>query len=549
MAGLLSLTPLLPILVPLLGAIVIPLLPNADNRGSLRLWGYVAVLVLTGLALGGVGLWDLGIIRAIGPAGSNWDTRLALLWTPLGLGTAVLLTTTLLLAQIGRMAPPRTASYVSITLTLLAAAIVAMGAANLLVLCLAWGVPSVGILLLRMAPEQDSSVADAPPSVWASVISTALLVLGATVLMSEQKGALILVQVQPGLGLIALTCAVALRLYASTRTVTSGRFWQIAVIELLMGLYLWARIVVSLQAHQSAVVDRTGWAAGVLVAIGLFAYLIRKPVAARTPLVLHWLTVAIIAPLLDPARGLAVSVLVTVQLASAMLAMHVRDGTESGPFGAVSYLEAIVGASLAGLPLTIGFIIHWILLQIALGHSVWLTVWFSISFGLVAFPFWQRSLDLVKSAPRWKMGPAGAFRALAVVSIAGLIVTSLGIYPGLASYLWMRGPVDLGALSYRQLISGTGVELVVLVVGAGLVPGLAALAVMSRVDQVPRGIASRYRALRRSFDVDVLHDIIALRIQRGLSSANGIVRAGEASLMVGWTILWGVALVYYIISR
>lgn len=541
-------TPLLPILIPLAGAAIRPwrFLPH---RGvPLLRWLYALIIALTGLALGLV--WLLGPtswqLPAVEPYLNGAPT---LVWSPLGFWAGGLLIFILLAGQLPRVGRPMAAEHACSRLVMLAASMGVFSAGNYVALAMAWNAPLLVLLLLRALWPDGEAERPTPREVWNALFSGGLLVLGSVALIAGQGGSMALGQAQRGLGLSAMTAAVALRVFGWPGAGGLRRRWELYLMALVTGLFLWLRIGMALQgAGPSASPGVAMGAVLVLTILGLLGALHQRPGRALPYVLAHWLVLALLAPLLDPTTGLVASLLIALLLALALLVLRIYQTSSLSAMrlGRIPYLVA--WASLGGAPLTIGFVAHWLVVRSAWeAGAAHLGVWLLVGYVLNAFPAWVQGRAWMLDTPAEEAEHSPAYAVLAASGMAALPLMALGVAPPLASALWPQGPAELGILAYGRLFAGVPVS-AFWPWAVALAPLLTGLAVQLGVARVPMPHLRPFYRSRRLVNADWLYAVAREQVEQVLSLLSSGLRALEGPLALAWVLLWGIALVYYMVS-
>lgn len=541
------LIPLLPILTPLVGAIAC-LLPLGDRAATRqRRWFYVAVVALTGASVLFVrvqGTLMLGMSTQV----PYFYLPLALLWTPLSFWAALLLFGGLVIGQVSRLHLPLARENAGFRLVLLAASLGVLAAGNLVSLNLAWGAQLVVLLALRAMWSGSAAERPGPWAIWSSLASTGCLMVGAVAVMAHQNGAALKVEVTPGLPLLALAAAVGLRLVGWPRAGALRRSYEVYLMSLVSGLYLWLRIGLSLNADAPLLVGGIGVAL-VVVVVGVMGALHRTPGRALPFVLGHWFILAMVAPFFDPQRGFVASMLIAVHVAICLLVLRIHHTSGAMPLrlGRAPYLAA--WASLGGLPLTAGFIAHWLLLR-----SIWnagashLVFWVLLSYVANAIPAWSQVRMGAEDVSKDEIPSAAGWTPFASMAIAAILLVVLGVYPALLSALWPRAPLNLGVLEHGRLWEGLVAPTRALIAATLLAPLVAGLTLHPRV-ALARGISLQpFYRFRRTVNAEWLYAVIREQVEGVLATLGRGFEALEGSFALGWALLWGIALLYFMVG-
>lgn len=535
----------LPIIAPLIGipicaSLKYPLFGKLTRRAA-----YAAVLGVTALAIAAV--WARGgtIAPEIHPEVGYLAMPASPLWSPLGYWAATLALFVLLIGQLTEPVRPLTAARSAQYLIIVSATMATVSAGNAVSFVLAWCVPQWLITYLRVSqsegPERTSRW-----DTWAGFASMALAILGATAATSEQSGTLYLVEIGPGLAFTSFALAAGLRLLSWPLAGGRGRWWQLHALSLVTGFFLWLRLGIALNVESPLASYPL-----VTVIVGLAFGLLIGPREEESRVVPYgfgyWLAIALLAPVLDPETGFAVSLLVGTQLMLCLLVLrgyltpHTETWTNRLP-GLVAW------AALSGFILTSGFIAQWVFGQICLrvGGIALLTV-ASVGYLVAAVPLWRRLAGMLNDRPE-ERSPSGAGRLPYVFLVVSGILIVLGLWPGGLVRLWPDIRVGLHALEYGPLWGESGADRLALFLAVLLMPGIAGVLSL----RTPRTLDAAKALIDRA-ENSIRGEWLYLLGQRALARATSALRTGlqvlEESLPLAWCLLWLVALVYYLLQR
>jgi hypothetical protein len=540
-----TILPALPILTPLAGALICAI-PRYPIAGRLARRGvYAVVLVLTAISLAMVWAGGDAVVASAGPQ-SGYLAYLAMpLWSPLGYWAALLVLAVLMIGLLADLERPLAAARSVHYLIVVSATMATVSSGNSIGFVLAWSIPQWLILYLRVS-QGESSGRTSRWDTWAGFGSVALVVLGATAATMEQGGSPYLVEIGPGLAFASLAIAAGLRLLSWPLIGGRGRWWQLHAMSLACGLYLWLRLGIALDSDGPLVSHPTATVALVL-ALGLLI----GPREGQSRVVPYgfgyWLALALLAPLLDPESGFAVSLLIGTQLMLCLVILRGYLEPAAGTwFSRVSGLVA--WASLSGILLTSGFAVYWTFGQICLTTGgVPLLMIASVSYLVAALPLWRR---LTLPAEIYPDGaPARLTRpfGVALLAVSGVLVL-LGVWPGVLEWLFPEIRVGLAIFGYARLWGEAAPDRVTLFLAIFLVPGIAGL--VGR--RAPQLLDAPHRWMRW-IEQRVRGEWLYLIGQRALALVTGSVRTAleslEGSLSLGWCLLWAIALIYYLLRR
>ncbi len=535
---------LLPIIVPLASIPACAAIQEHDAGRVTRRMVYTAALAMTAVSIALTALPGTSP-QTLGSAAGYLATPTAPLWSPLSYWAASVLMLVLFLGQLTQLQRPLTAARSMHYLITLSATMAAVSASNAISLALAWSFPHLLVMYLRSI-QGEATVRSSRWDTWSSFVSLALVVIGAVALSAEQNGTLYLVAIGPGLAFTALAAGAGFRLVSWLLAGGPGRWWQLHAMSMISGFYLWLRLGIILHAEQP-LLGNPGLAVPIALALGL----IIGPREGQSRVVPvgfgYWLALALLAPALDPDTGFAVSLLTATQLTLCLLILR-RSSDDVSETQIHSIPRMIAWGALSGVIFTSGFVAHWAFGQICLrvGGPGLLAI-ASIGFVLVAIPLGRRLLWAPGTLLQDRLLAARNSGAIAGVVVAGLLVL-LGIWPGVIEKIWPDIRLGLDALEYGQLWGNTAADTLALFVAVLVVPmgaGLAARRLPRAQDMLYSWIVRVEQGLRGEW--------LYLLAQRALAWVTRLVHHGleavEESLPLGWCLLWGLALVYYLLQR
>jgi hypothetical protein len=534
----------LPALVPLAGAVLLSSWPLRNARSLNRRAAYTWTLVFTAVA---VFLTRGREAVVTAPATSPGFLAHAggPVWSPLSYWGASMLLLVLIVGQLVDMQRPLSLDHCAHYLVALSATMGTLSTSTLIGLVLSWAVPHYLVTTMRTA-QSDVTVRHSQWDTWAGFGSVALLVVGAVATTAAQRGSLYLVQVGPGLAFGALAGAAALRLLVWPLAGGSGRWWQLHANYLTSGFFLWLRLGIALDAN-TQLLSRPALALVLVLMLGLIA----GPRQGKSRVVPYgfgyWLAIGLLAPALDPARGFSISLLVATQLLLSLLILPDSPATwrDEQPRHWAAW---VAWGSLAGLLFTCGFAIHWAFAQICYRTGGLGLV------GLASLAFLVNALRLGRylihppAMPATQRDETTPPRGtLKLLPVAALLVL-LGLWPGVLEHVWPDVRIGLGALSFRSLWGSSAGERAALFVATVLVPASSIL-LTRRLPELMPELQNRLHWLNARIQDDWPY----LLAQRLLGWITGVVRAVlvtiEQVLPVAWSLLWGLALAYYLLQR
>ena len=547
-----SILPLLPFLIPLIGACLVgvPLPGRAAFR--VRRWLYVSILLGTCVLLIIAGVRGADTIRL--PFGSpliEYSQALEFSFHTLALCFTLLLVGAFALVGISRLARPVRRLEAASLLILTGAGIGACSAANLLSLCLAWGLMDLALLILNIAGAPEESIPHAIRQAWGNLASTMILVV-VTVLAAAQYGEgrfseFTLAGVPRGL----LVSAALLRLGVYPLPGNTKHRWEASLISLCAGGTLWLRIA----NPSSPALAMSGWliplGGWTLLGTGILAALSPDLATALPYMLLNGTVIIILGPLLNSVAGFPIAFLSAINLGLCLALVHMDGPVQSvRPFGAWAHSPLVIAlASLVGWPLTLGFVARWSFLRLC-----WVTelpglfLLGAISSLFASLPVWRRFRQLLhkdeqqRIAPRWDMWVA----LVSAFLIAALLI-AIGLYPALLEHIWPRG-TEFGLPSLKVLFSGNAELLGLLILGTALGPLLGGYALQRVLVNAPNRLSRVLDLLGALLAFDWVYTTVERILGRLGNLAEKVSLAVEESLYLGWTLVWSLALILYLIE-
>lgn len=558
--------PLLPLLIPLGGMVLVWALPDRASWprqdqesldkprfGQPKRWIYTTALagaLFAFLVLYGV--------RATGFEYHLWPVAWALVdpmvLAPdaLSMGLASLFIVSLLFISLSMLYRPMERFE---SVTMLGLVVTGLGtilAGNLLTLAFFWAVTDVALLIMGLVRAPSESVTRVTRAILGNVVS-ALAMLGAVVLTGLEGGA-------TGFGALALSpnavrlvmIAGLLRLGLYPLPGSLQRRWEVLLICLCMGGYLWLRLgrlaVIPLPGAEW-LIPLLGW---LLMVIGLLALLARD-LSAALPLVFgSGIASLVLAGLLGPGVGAPAMVLMTINL-GASLALLLVDAQVRAipPWGRYARLPLLVGlASVAGWPLTLGFAAHWSLFQ-ACWYSGYRLVILQASIGylLVSVPVWQRLRQIsreIRSAgplPHWQV-----VLALACAALFGAALLVFGLGSRLLAPLWAGVPYVVQGSVAGSTASSRIAMFIALLATAAIVPFLGSYA-LQRYWLYGRGarFAPAGAMLGNILELDWLYAEIQSVLGRLAALTEFIFTGVEEVFFLGWSLIWILVIILFLL--
>ena len=545
------LEPLLPYLIPLAGAWLTGMLFSGRAPFYVRRWLYSLTLVVVLASLfyvGGGAPEALSFPLSSSPLASIGT--LEFVWDTLSRQMAFLLIAVLSLVGLSMLGQPMGRFEAVSRLILVGAAMATCSAADLFTLSLAWGLSALALLAVEVLEAPDEEVRSTSRIIWFNLISTALLVMANVLASVDHDNTPFSYLASGAISSRFLMLAAVLRLGLYPLVSRLERRWVPYLVSLCTAGYLWLRIggLISLTALPVGWLSALG--GGMLFATGLLASLSADAVTALPYMLLNGITLMVLAPLLNSQTGFAVAFITVMNmgLAFALLQAAGREETlrARAPWGFLPVGVAL--GSLAGWPLTAGFLGHWAFLSICqTSQAPVLFFLASMSYVLVSVPVWQRLQE--RRAASKDSAPGGAWGTAVWATALAVILVLVGLTPEWMERVWGGSAVDLSLVSPRTLLSGAGKQLQVLAFVAALGPLLGGYAMHQIMLDLPR---------RLSRVLHLLHDLLSFEwlhwsVQGALNGVYGLLGRAlvfiEESFYMVWVLVWSLAVALYLVVR
>jgi hypothetical protein len=544
----------LPLLSSLVGAFAVWILPSRNPAPLIRRWIYFLTLLVTFLSLVILGAHSSGKLEMPfwRPLFAYGET-LQFSFDVLGINLALLLVGMLAFVGLSMMSRSMERFESVILLLLSGAGIGICASSNLITLCLLWVLMDLALLGLDIVRVPDESIPHAIRNVLGNLVSTIALVIATILLMVEQADTNLAGLALQGFPLRMMMLAALLRLGIYPLPGSLKRRWEAYLASLCTGGYLWLRIT-SL-APQG--LSDTHWliplCGGALLITGLLAGLAFDFATALPYILLNGITAAVLAPMLDPTIGFPVSFVMTINLGLCLALLRVDVQVRPiAPLGRWARLPlGLTLASLAGWPLTLGFVAHWAFLRLCWTggwyHLAWLG---SASYLLTSIPMWQRFRQMRREVvedgtpSRWNV-----YSAMICASIVSLLLILFGVYPALLAQVWpvlsgqFRLPT-LAALWTGDLRLLAGLALMVIIV-----PGLGSHVLQRLRGNVSGNLARGFDAVSALLELDWFYLGTEGILTRLRVLVNQAAIAMEEGLCLGWVLLWSLVVVLYLVGR
>jgi len=546
MTGLSGILPWIPLLVPLFAAGLVGLAPKRWLAAPRRHWVYLGALLLGVVA---ALFAHLGIAKAA-PASTGdlaaFERTGRLAWDNLALFFALLFSGIHVAVGVASQGSAGNRPKTAAILLLATASFGVFAAADLYTLCLMWGLSDLALLWLRAGEAPEGHGRRTAWNTWGGLASTVLLVTAA-LLVPESEGHSVWQAATTAEAPAAfLMLAVIMRIGVPPLSGHLLQHWETFLGSLWMGASVWLRLVAD-----PVILPAGGYlapvGAGMMLAAGLLTVLAPSTATALPYAALQSLTIAVLAPLIAPQEGAAVALLAALNVTLIVALLAINDRIDPfPPLGRWTRIpEGIALASWMGMPLALGFLVHWAFLRICWLASLQSLVFCgSISFLLAAAPAWRRLLALFGSDEtplaeahwsRW----AGAGSAIALA--LALLVT--GVAPGALSWV---GVGAAGALGVERLL-GSEADLVgSLVYLAFLGPLIGGLSLQHLLRDLPEAATRWLERARGVLLLDWLVLLLEEVLTRWQLQVDRILSAIEGGFYLGWSLIWSLMIMLFL---
>lgn len=547
-----SVLPLLPVLIPLVGAFVICILPRRLVTTQVG-WGvYVSALLCTVFCLlllpGLEGNTDsyLSLFsppNAMAPLAVG--QTLSLQYDGLALHLSLVLALALLLVGLASWTQPVDRSSAVSRLVLVAGAVAACAADNLVGLVMAWGIHDLAFLWLLMARPPEEGIRRARREAFVALLSTAALTMGLASAAARSGDISFPLASLPTTAAVWLGVAVLLRLGLYRLPGRPRTTWEGFLGNLSIGACLWWRVSSAI-AWSTLPVEAISLVGGAfLLVTGVLAFLAASAATPIPYLRAHSILILVLGPIVGKGSGQGVIVSTVLALGqSVVLVYAARQLAAEGRAAWARLVELAALAVLAGMPLTAGFLARWRLLELSwqVGPSAPFAL-AAVSCLLCAYPFWRRLLQhLVESSEKRSAAPRGWSVALGCAIVTFVASVTFGIDGGWFGRV-LGAPVGTEALSIGSFIErGTGAA-----PGAILMLAMAAGYGLERLSR--RAPMAGVSILGEMLDVVWLYDSVEVSLNRLRGLSRAALDAIGSPLYVAWALTWALLLTRYLAER
>jgi hypothetical protein len=551
MKPVISLLPLLPLFIPLIGAPVAWMMPQTHRADQIRRWWHASVLFLTCLLLLIGPLYNGKVAELPFQTLLGSGESLSFSLDSVGRTFALLLTGALAAVSISSLARPIERFEAVLSLIIAGASVGVSAANNLLTLCLSWGLMDIALLGLGLVHVPEESIPHALRNGAINLTSVVILV-AATVLPTLQPTEAHWWTNLSGLPLQLLMVVALLRLGVYPLPGSVNRRWEGFAVSVCAGGYIWLRIA----GGHEGVLPGTEWLSVimwiVLLITGILTALSTDFATALPYVVLNHMAILVLAPLLDAQTALGVIVATALNLALCLALLRVDLRVRPlPPLDRWVRLPLVLAlASLAGWPFTLGFYSRWTLLA-----AGWQQGWHkgvlvgAIAFALASIPLWQRYFQLQREVredrfPRWavKAAVAVAFLLAFLLVLSGVAISVLRVVPlGLTQEFPTSSLAGLWPGSFRVFAA--------LFLTAFVVPFFGGYALHRLRRRIPGGANVWLDTPSAVLELNWLYVSIELILVRGRHLVEQVLLAVEESFYLGWILLWGLVLLFYFAGR
>ncbi|MHB1295426.1 MAG: hypothetical protein ACYC4R_10585 [Anaerolineae bacterium] len=545
--------PLLPLVIPFAGVWIVWAVPTRAKLPMVRRWVSTGVLAATAVAL---------------LAWSSADTVAFALWKPLAgegesiafatdglsLRLALLLLGALLVDSASRMSRPIQRGEAMNLLLLVMAGVGSFMAANLLTMCLMWGLMDVALLSLDISGAPDEHIPHAVRNALGNLLSTLALVV-ASVLLSAHGGSSALEGLTlAGMPVAFLLAAALLRISLYPMPGSLGRYWEAYLVSLCAGGYLLIRLALGSDGPLPGLSWIAPLGGSVLLISGLLAGLSAERSAAWPFVLMGGAAAVTIAPILDATVGPGVALVTLAHLVLSVALLRVDAQLRATPGGGFwKQLPLLVSlAALVGAPLTVGLIARWSFLRLCWASGQRSLVLLAIiSYMLAAIPLWERLQQSLRyrahseqAAPTW----ASRLAATGAALLIGAIVL-WGIVPGLFARVSVGHAGLLTLPTLRTLLAGQPIASIALALGTIILPPLGGYALRRQLATVPDHVAGRLHTIATLLELSWFYALIERALNRILGWVERLSTMAQESFFLGWTLLGALIVVLYLMGR
>ncbi|MBM3190101.1 MAG: hypothetical protein FJZ90_15440, partial [Chloroflexi bacterium] len=305
--------PLLPPTIPLLGAAALAIIPRRRISDAVRRWIVAGAFLTAWLALAlaysvRAAMQPPSFVGPVlGPSERVW-----VFFDPLAAHVGLLLLGGGVLLQVAVLDMPIERFHAVCLLVALGSAVVSLTTDSLYVLCVAWG--TMDLALMGYSARTMTSQRGATRYLAGGLMSTAALSVALVLALGWQRDTQMSSLALTGAPLAWLAAAALLRLGSYPLPGSFGGSWEVFLLSLCTGGYLWLRVgglFAPLPPQMGALLPMTG---ATLLLTGALAALAPDPMSARRYILYNGVSISICAVLLDPQSGSTLALLNLVNL-------------------------------------------------------------------------------------------------------------------------------------------------------------------------------------------------------------------------------------------
>jgi len=543
--------PLAPMWLPLVGSVLVWRLPMRGPLARVRRWGYVAILGLAWLAL-----LFASANRTLTIETQYTQYPLSLysppakfVFDPLATGLSLLLMGAMGLIGLSLMARPRT-RLEPMTLALVGMCVAALAAGDLFTLCLAWGAMELTLLGVALIRAPEETIPQGLRGMWNGLLSTVAVIAAAALVLSQHNASDWSYLAEGGAPFRLLMLAALLRLGVYPLPGSFKRRWDIYLASLCAGGALWIRLASLATALPSSHLLIT-IGGGALLVTGLLAAFAPDFSTALPYILLNGTAAMVLGPVVEPRAGVATALVwvINLTLCLALLRMDVQI-RPLAPLGQkVRIPFGIALGSLAGAPLTLGFVAHWLFLRLCWSNGAHPLVWIgAISWALITLPMWPR-LRLIRRELNLAHAPRrNIWLAFSCATLTAALLIVLGVAPSLLRSINIDSAFALDLAYLKGWLWPGWLTFIVLAFLTVLAPLPASYFFSSPATRFLQRIGHWLDLVSALLELEWLYLGLA-RVGERLGYLTSLTLiAIEEAFYLGWTLVWGLVLVLYFLE-
>ncbi len=518
----------LPWLIPFVGACLTATLPSNIISARIRRWAQIAILLGTCVALALVqrttqATWTppQPFMDQFEPLTFSYEQpRTTIAWLPLGL---------LSLVNLGLITEPVGRSESARQLALVGMVLATMAASTPFTLGVIWALTDLLLLVLKFRRTHQEEPYLLIRYGTSNLLSTMALVVAIAFMGGRGNAPL---AAWPRMSLPWLVLAAFFRLGMYPLPHRHGEAWEVDLASLYTGIYLWLQVGM-LQPLALARLPLLLMSL-CLLAMGLLANR-AADFSSAWPYVSAYGILLSLFPVLvgGNAGGVATLSLAALwALGLALRHLYIRASVPRKVAPGLRVPMAVALAALCGLPPSLGFMAHWSLLQLCWLHGRWgVMLVLSAAWLLISIPLWRQLDELLTFQGNYRKMRGVELIPIGAAALLGAALLVGGIWPG-------TGAID-GLLS--QPLPGSVLLLLTLIPPLGgyalREPGRRSYAApWAEGLAPPLGLAWLYGGVEKALERT---DAWIVELFVTLEDAFGL----------GWILIWGLALILYLVER